>query len=467
MRPILEHDFLHERVSKIPRCGPAVTARLKKLNIEAVEDLVHHLPVRYEDHSHVSDVRELQEGEFSTVRVVVQQLRGRRGFRRRSMHVVEALVADETGSIRVVWFQQPYITKTIAVGDELFLSGKVSRDAFGLQFTSPSYEKTSKIETLHTACIIPIYGLTDGISQKQFRTLVKAALDKLNTIEDWIPAAVREELQVLPFASALHAIHFPSDLHAAEAARQRFQFDHALLHQLNQRVVLRYNTAVHGCPLPLDIAVVKNFISSLPFILTEDQKNAAYAILKDMEQNHPMNRLLQGDVGSGKTVVAAIAMRHAAAHGCTSILLAPTQILAEQHAHTLQKILCGAEEMPIVLMTAHTKKKVKLPKEPCIIVGTHALLHDTTKYPQLGLVVVDEQHRFGVAQRKAIKEKNKAGYTPHFLSMSATPIPRSLSLVLFGSLAVSLIKQMPAGRQPIKTRVVEEKYRAKAEQFAR
>lgn len=466
MRAIVDNDVLREPIIKLPRCGPAVASRLQRINILTIDDLLHHFPARYEDHSQVSDVRDLQESQFATVRVRIQQLRGRRAFRRRRIHVVEGLVGDDTGSVRVVWFQQPYITKTLAVGDEIFITGKVARDSFGVQFNSPSYEKTSKTETLHTARVIPIYGLTEGVSQKQYRTLVKAALDKVRDIPDWVPDEIRSEWRLPPYQTALYKIHFPEDLHDAEAARQRFQFDLAFLQQLNQIVVKRYNESVHGCPLPLDVEVVKNFITSLSFKLTDDQRKAAYAILKDMEEKHPMNRLLQGDVGSGKTVVAAVAMRHAAAHGCTSILLAPTQILAEQHAVTLEKILKAAD-VPVVLMTAHTKKKVTLPKGPCVVVGTHALLHDKTQYPQLGLVVVDEQHRFGVAQRKAIKQKNKAGYTPHFLSMSATPIPRSLSLVVFGSLAVSAIKQMPRGRKPIQTRVVEEKNRDKAEEFVR
>ncbi len=464
MRAVLSHEFLREPVFKLPRCGPAIAARLKKIGIVTIDDLLHHFPSRYEDHSVVSDVSAVHEGEYPTVRVRVAQLRARHAFRRGRVHVTEGLVADETGSMRVVWFQQPYVAKTLEVGDEIFLTGKIKRDGFGLQFSAPSFEKTSKNETLHTACVVPIYGLTEGVAQKQYRTLVKAAIDQMRGVDDWISTEICCEFGLLSYDRALHAIHFPEDPSEADEARRRFQFDHAFLYQLNQSVVKKYTASVQGCSLPLDVAVVKDFINALPFTLTEDQKKTAYAILKDMESAHPMNRLVQGDVGSGKTVVAAIAMRHAAAHGCTSILLAPTQILAEQHARTLEKVLAHAE-IPVVLMTATTK--TKLPKGPCVVVGTHALLYTPIKFPQLGLVVVDEQHRFGVAQRKAIKEKNKAGYTPHFLSMSATPIPRSLALIVFGSLAVSSIKQMPIGRKPIITRVVEAKHRERAAQFVR
>lgn len=466
MRASLQHEFLQESVTKLPRCGPAISSHLKKIGISTIDDLLHHFPMRYEDHSEVSDVRDAAEGQFITVRARLAQLRARQAFRRGRMHVTEGLATDETGSIRVVWFGQPYILKSLAVGDEVFLTGKVKRDGFGLQMNSPSFEKTTVAETIHTAGVIPMYGLTDGVGQKQFRTLVKAALDKLGVVDDWIPGDVLDEFKFLSYDAALRRIHFPADVYESGAARQRFQFDQAFLQQLNQLVVKKYNESVKGCSLPMDIEVVKNFIGALPFELTEDQKKSAFAILKDMEASHPMNRLLQGDVGSGKTVVAAIAMAHAASHGCTSILLAPTQILAQQHVVTLEKIFAAAE-IPIVLMTAATKKTVKLPKGPSIIVGTHALLHTPIKFPQLGLVVVDEQHRFGVSQRKAIKEKNKAGYTPHFLSMSATPIPRSLSLALFGSLAISSIRQMPRGRKAIMTRAVEDKNRSKAEQFVR
>lgn len=466
MRAILQHDFLQESITKLPRCGPAVASRLKKVGIETIDDLLHHFPMRYEDYSEVSDVRDLSEAQHATVRVRVAQLQSRRAFRRGGVHVTQGLVADETGSIRVVWFQQPYISKNLQVGDEIFLTGKIKRDGFGLQISSPSYEKTSKADILHTARVVPIYGLTEGVAQKQYRTLVKAAIDKTREVSDWIPAQIREEFHLPSLGHALRHIHFPADVHEAEEARIRFQFDQALLHQLNQKIVKKYNDSVHGCALPLDVDVVKGLIAELPFTLTEDQRKAAYAILKDMESPHPMNRLLQGDVGSGKTIVAAIAMRHVAAHGCTSVLLAPTQLLAQQHAATLERVLSAAE-IPVLLMTASTKKKVVVPKGPCVVVGTHALLHTPIKFPQLGLVVVDEQHRFGVRERKLIKEKNKAGYTPHFLSMSATPIPRSLSLALFGSLAVSSIKQMPVGRKPIITRVVEEKQRGRAQQFVR
>ncbi len=456
-------------IGKLPRCGPAIILRLKKIGIETVGDVLGHFPARYEDHSEVLDVSGLVAGEFGTVRVRVQQLRGRRAMYRRGMHVTEALVGDGTGSVRVVWFNQPFLTKTLSVGEEIFVSGKVAEDSFGLKFTSPIYERTDKNDTLHTARIVPIYGLTIGVGNKQFRSLVKSALDKVDAarpVHDWLPEEIRVENSLATYWHALEAIHFPENMHEVEESHLRFQFDQTFLHELNQRVVKRYTESVIGCALPLDVEIVKNFIAGLPFVLTDDQKKAVFAILKDMERSHPMNRLLQGDVGSGKTVVAAIAMRHAAAHGCTSILMAPTQLLAEQHSETLKKVL-GPSEIPVVLITQSTKKTATLPKGPCVVVGTHALLYEKVVYPQLGLVVVDEQHRFGVAQRKAIKAKNKAGYTPHFLSMSATPIPRSLALAVYGSLAVSSIKHMPVGRKPIATRSVAEKDRGKAVDFVK
>lgn len=467
MRPKSEDEKLYHDVVELPGVGPTFASALRKINLETIDDVLHHFPVRYDDRSQIRSISSLQDGEYVTVRGKVQQLRGRRAFRRRAMFVVEGLVADDTGSVRVVWFQQPFITKTLGVGDEIFLTGKVSGDSFGVQMSSPVYEKVLPDNSADIQSrVIPIYGLTEGVSQKQFRTIVKGALDLVGFVPDWIPDEIRSEWNFVTYDAALRTVHFPESVTVSEEARQRFRFDRALLQQLNQQIVKRYNASVPGCALPLDVGVVKEFISSLPFSLTEDQRKAAYAILKDMEAAHPMNRLLQGDVGSGKTIVAAIAMRHAAAHGCTSILLAPTQILAEQHVKTLERVFSGTD-IPIILMTAATKKKVALPKGPCVVVGTHALLHDKVQYPQLGLVVVDEQHRFGVAQRKAIKDKNKAGYTPHFLSMTATPIPRSLSLVLFGSLAVSIIRQMPAGRKAIQTKIVAETDRSKAEKFVR
>lgn len=450
-------------ISTLSRVGKATTTALQRLGIFNFADILNHFPVRYEDFSALLPVADLKPEQFVTVRVRVQQVRARRAWGRWRMQISEGLVADASGSLRVVWFGQHYIVKALTPGEEIFLSGRVRSGKLGLQLVNPTYEKVSDKENLHTARLVPMYPLTAGISQKQFRNLVAQVLERVGDLPNFIASDLRPSgAGFVNEKTALRAAHFPVDLNEAAVARNWFDFNEAVLIQLVRARAI--DSAAVARAIPFVAAATKKFVDHLPFVLTADQKKSAFAILKDLERARPMNRLLQGDVGSGKTVVAAIAAEAVARAGAQTVLLAPTQILAEQHAATLQTIFSHTN-IPVVLKTATHKNKI--PDEPCVIVGTHALIASKVKFFNVALAVVDEQHRFGVAQRRALKEKNLSALAPHFLSMTATPIPRSLALALFGDLAVSRLETMPLGRKIITTRVVAETNRARAVAFAR
>ncbi|MCX6781015.1 MAG: ATP-dependent DNA helicase RecG [Candidatus Magasanikbacteria bacterium] len=458
--------LLTQPVMTIPGCGEKIAKYLEKLDVKTVQDLFLHLPFRYEDHRAITPVAELVAGDSATVRVRVRQLRSRRAGRRVGMTIIEGLVGDDSGTVRVVWFQQSYLVKTLAIGEEIFLTGEVKQDRFGLQMVSPQYEKTNKPEALHSARIVPLYSLTEGLSHKQLRTLVAAAFEKYGSaISEWLPEELVKIAGAAPYATAMKAAHFPKDFDDLAAALQRFQFERALLQELQAGLIADFHAASLSRAFTFSVDELKSAVAALPFVLTDDQKKSVWAIIQDVGTERPMNRLLQGDVGSGKTVVAAIAAHPILTAGAKVLCMAPTQLLAEQHAKTFEKLFAGLG-WPIVLMVG-SGKRVAPPAGAAIIIGTHALIQDSVKFDEVGLVVVDEQHRFGVGQRKKIKEKNGAGYTPHFLSMTATPIPRSLALLASGTLSVSSIKQMPPGRKPVITRVVGPGARSKAEQFLR
>lgn len=456
---------LTQSVRAIPGCGETLAQYLKKLRIETVHDLMAYLPVRYEDHRTITKIKEVRVGESVTVRVRVQQLRSRRAARRAGMTLVEGLVGDDTGSLRVIWFRQAYLMKTLKVGEEIFLYGEVRADRFGLQLVSPQVEKIHGEAALHSARIVPLYSLTEGLSHKQVRTLVAHAFTKYGSaVTEWLPAELVAAGKCESYSHALRAIHFPHDFDELARATRRFQFERAFMQELQAGLIAQFHAAAHARAFAFLVEDLKTAVAALPFTLTDDQKKSVWAVVQDVAAAHPMNRLLQGDVGSGKTVVAALAMQPVLAAGAKVLFMAPTQLLAEQHAHTLAALFQNSS-WPVVKMLGG--KRAPPPAGPAVIIGTHALIQDAVQFDEVGLVIVDEQHRFGVEQRKKIKSKHVAGYTPHFLSMTATPIPRSLALLGSGALAVSNIHEMPRGRKPIITRIVTPRARIKAEQFVR
>ena len=454
------------------RVGKATSKKLQNLGLRTAEDLLFYFPFRYEDWSKILPISQLIYGTAGTCRGRVELIKNTRSFHKRK-NITEALVSDNSGSIKVVWFNQPFLTKILKVGDEIFLSGKVDFDRFGIHLTSPSYEKIGVSgETTHTARIVPVYRTTENLTNKQIRFLVKLVAPLALKAEDWLPAEIQKDFSLIDLNKALRQIHFPENVNLVKAARHRLKFNELFLIQL-RNLLLKNNLQKSTAPMvSFREEETKKFTAALPFKLTDGQRQSAWEIIGDLAAGKPMNRLLEGDVGSGKTMVAAIAILNVFLNGYRTILMASTEILAKQHFNTFCKLFSN---LKIGLVTRSEKKinNNELEKNndtefiinnSDLIVGTHALIQDNIKINKLGLAVVDEQHRFGVKQRQALKGDKES---PHFLSMTATPIPRTMSLVFYGDLDISVIKELPAGRKKIITKVVSPEKRNAAYEFIR
>src|SRR3989339_830632 len=654
---------LKTKVNKLNRIGKTLEKRLSRLGIVTVEDLLFYFPFRYEDYSEILSIAKLQNGQEVTIRGKIELINAKRSSRQRKI-VTEALISDGSDQLRLVWFGQPFISKTLYVGEEFYFSGKVKSDMFGLQMVSPSYErvKTSPAvtassqstspnrrgdevaSTLHTARIVPMYPLTAGITQKQLRFLMSQVVHVIDEIVDWVPEDVRDVADVMELKEAIRSIHFPENQAEINHAEKRLKFDELFILQLRAEM-LRQSIKVSKAPkIKFSEKAIQDFVSSLSFELTKDQKVASWEIIQDLEKGVPMNRLLEGDVGSGKTVVAAMATLDTVLNNYQVAIMAPTEILAKQHYESFTSLLSN-HDIGVCLLTRSMrffnrdkieinrdnveKENLSLKKlsdkivsgEINVIIGTHALLSDKIKFKDLALVIVDEQHRFGVEQRASLirgqtqteadscgnndvdvgdkvellyedltyrirkclfavrknlglghkeilyqnaleaefkkeklafeKEKTmsvmyegkkigvyrpdfvvedkiiielkalkfigknektqvwtylkgsnyklallanfspsdveierivydearenkksassqrKSALVPHFLSMTATPIPRSFALTIYGDLDLSIIKQMPKDRKVIKTRFVDDHNRQKAYDFIR
>jgi ATP-dependent DNA helicase RecG len=473
---------LHTKVTALNRVGKTLETRLKHLGIEVAEDLLWYFPFRYEDFSVIHNIAHLVDGMQVTVKGKIALIANRRSPRKKTM-LTEAMLEDGTEQLRVIWFGQQFITKSLSVGDEVYLSGKVKSDMYGVQMVSPSYEKVSEDkETAHTARVVPQYPLTAGITQKQMRFLVSQIIDLGKNIPEWLGDDIRDKADIMPLAEAIAVIHFPETMEEMKHAERRLKFDELFLLQLRAEMLRQSIAISKASEIPFKEEQTKQFVANLPFELTKDQKVVSWEILQDLEKSTPMNRLLEGDVGSGKTVVAALVMHAVYLQNIQSVMMAPTEILARQHFASIKKLLPDAKiglltgsemQSSQFEITGSSKKKKRQAfvdavavGEFDILVGTHALLTDDVQFKHLGLVIIDEQHRFGVEQRKTIRKKSGNPDTvPHFLSMTATPIPRSFALTLYGDLDISIIKTMPEGRKPIKTRLVEPHNREKAYGF--
>lgn len=451
------------------RVGRATSKKLQNLGLRTAEDLLFYFPFRYEDWSKILPISQMTYGSAGTCRGKVELIKNTRSFHRRK-NITEALISDESGSIKAVWFNQPFLTKLLKVGDEIYLSGKVDFDRYGIHLTSPSYEKVGMDgETMHTARIIPVYRTTENLTNKQIRFLVKLVAPLAPKIHDWLPQEIKKGLRLIDLSQALKQIHFPEDAFSAKAARRRLKFNELFLVQL-RNLLLKMNLRKSSAPeIIFNERETKKFTTSFPFKLTNSQRQAAWEILQDMGAGKPMNRLLEGDVGSGKTIVAAIAILNVFLNGYRTILMAPTEILAKQHFNTFCKLF---NDLQIGLVT-RSEKTANFEREKNkdtefiinnsdLIIGTHALIQDSVEINKLGLAIVDEQHRFGVKQRQALKGDKES---PHFLSMTATPIPRTMSLVFYGDLDISAMKELPSGRKKILTKVVPREKRDAAYEF--
>ncbi len=437
---------LETPIQEVKGIGPKTTEALHKAGIFTLRDLVYHLPRDYENFQQAQAISELKPGKV-TVKAKVEKTNLRR--MRRNLTLVEATLRDNSGAIRAIWFNQPYRAKQFDAGKEYYFSGTMALSFGHYQISNPSAILADDYDArASTAKIQPIYPARGPIKSQDFKKFMSTIKNNIALTPDMVPNFAGR-------ADALFDVHFPETVEAAKAGREYLAteelFSLLLAAKLNREDNQKLRTqAIRG-----DMKSLKSFIAKLPFRLTNAQRRATWEIIQDMEQEIPMNRLLQGDVGSGKTMVAALSCFVAAEAGMQAAIMAPTEVLATQHAESLSKLFNG--RLNIALLTGSTKRKSELKKhikngEVDLVIGTHALITDDTEFKNLGLAIIDEQHRFGVMQRQKLLAK--AHTMPHLLSMTATPIPRSLQLTIFGDLSVSILDEMPAGRQPITTKIV-------------
>ncbi|HET9951909.1 MAG TPA: ATP-dependent DNA helicase RecG [Candidatus Eisenbacteria bacterium] len=451
----------HDPIRYLKGVGPEMARRLERLGIVTVRDLLYHLPTGYRDRRSVTPIARVTPGVEVTVEAVVSSVEPRR--RRGGRSDLVASLRDSTGFLRAVWFNQSYVADKLKVGERYLFSG-TAQVFRGPELHNPEFEPAEGGDKLHVARLAPRYPLTEGVSERWIRTRIRDALDALPPVPDLVPEASREELKVPSLDRALRAVHFPETPEEAEPARRRLALEELLRLQIALQYARRRHRDRMAAPsLAAGAEAMRAFVRSLPFKPTGAQIRALASIAPDLDAVKPMRRLLLGDVGSGKTVVALAAAVRAAAAGRQTAFLAPTSLLAEQHAATAARLL-ASHDVRHALLTSATPEKERArilasvaSGETSLLLGTHALLERDLEYRALGLVVVDEQHRFGVRQRVALAQGDADGGTgtaPHLLVLTATPIPRSLAMTLYGDLDVSPLDEKPPGRAPIDTKIV-------------
>jgi ATP-dependent DNA helicase RecG len=454
-------DGLDSSVTRLPGIKKGYAGRLENLGIRTIGDILGLYPRRYDDYRSLKVISQLEYGEEVTIIGTVWDTHARES--RRGLSIVTCTLSDGTSTIQATWFNQPWLTKSLRPGGQIVLSGKVDEYLGRLVFQSPEWEPLDK-QLVHTGRLVPVYPLTEGITQKWLRQLVKETIDYwTQRLPDHLPQPSRERLGLLTLDEAVRQIHFPDNWEILESARRRLAFDEFLLIQLGVLRQRREWRSQPARPVAADDGLLQSFVGSLPFSLTNAQQRVLGEIVGDLRQPVPMSRLLQGDVGSGKTVLALAAMLVAAADGGQTALMAPTEILAEQHYRSIAGLVSTCEPIGqdprfrVHLLTGSTPAAERdeiyrqiAGGEARLVVGTHALIQEAVEFHDLRLVVIDEQHRFGVQQRAALRDKGTGN--PHILVMSATPIPRSLALTLYGDLDLSVLDEMPPGRQKIITR---------------
>jgi ATP-dependent DNA helicase RecG len=463
-------------------------SKLAKLGVQTIRDLLYFFPRRHLDYSQRKPIAELEVGEEQTVLATVWEARiARLG----PQQGTEVIVGDETGNMRAVWFNQPFLAKNFPTNAQLVLSGRVSEFKGNKVFESPEWELVEDKELIHTGRLVPVYPLTRGLYPRQVRNIVKRVLDNwVWQVTDFLPQEIKSRCHLLDLPEAIIQAHYP-DSHLVKAeARKRLAFDELFLLQLGVLGKKRdWQESQPGNAFTINRESLNRFLNSLPFALTQAQQRVLQDILADLQESRPMSRLLQGEVGSGKTVVATAALLVAANNGYQGAFMAPTEILAEQHFKNICQLLSkisnekdeqsnvccyhGLFSHPVTfaLLTGSLSEKEKAALHQQIqegkidiIIGTHALIQKAVEFSKLGLAVIDEQHRFGVLQRLALRQK---GFNPHILVMTATPIPRTLALTLYGDLDLSVIDELPPGRQEIKTRWLRPEQRGRAYDFLR
>ncbi|MCA9324810.1 ATP-dependent DNA helicase RecG [Candidatus Saccharibacteria bacterium] len=447
---------LDSPVRELRGVGDAVAKKLAQLGIKTVADLIDYYPRRYDDFSQLTPIVKLKPGPV-TIQATVKQATGR--YVRRGMHITEAVASDETSSVRLIWFNQPYRAAALKKEQQYYISGnfELSRQRFAIM--NPSVELASEFP-LNTARIIPIYKETKGLTSRQIRAALAQVQPLIETTHESLPSWMLEKYHLMNLAEAMLAIHFPESSQQLVDARRRLGFEEVFSIILASLMNKREIASEHAPPVKFDEKVAKDFVKHLPFKLTDAQRKVVWQIYQDLEKTQPMNRLVEGDVGAGKTVVAAMAAVMVLNADKQVALMAPTELLARQHANTIQSIvkpLGYGDEVGLLVgsMTKAQKEKARgaiKQGKLRFIVGTHALIQESVDMHELELIVIDEQHRFGVEQRKTLQAK--AGHMPHVLHLTATPIPRSLALTLYGELDISILDAKPAERLPIKTEII-------------
>ncbi len=458
---ILKTMDLEQPIEELKGVGEVLAKKLATVSVKTVQDLLDNYPRRYEDYSQVQDIVRIKPGPV-TIKAVIKQATGR--YVRRGMHITEAVASDETGSVRLIWFNQPYRARALKRDEEYFISGPLELNRQRLSIMNPSAELASTF-TVSTARIVPVYRETKGLKSVQIRKLLKDVFQKVE-ISESLPAWLLKDNHLIPRHKAVMTMHFPSSNEDLEAAKRRLGFEEVF--ELTLAALLNKHELSHqkALQIPFDEKLARDFVKHLPFRLTDAQRKTVWQIYKDMQTSQPMNRLIEGDVGSGKTVVAVMAAVMAMREGFQVALMAPTELLARQHAETIIQLLNPlglSEQVGLLIGSMPSKQKDAAYKrlvsgDMRLVVGTHALIQEKVDMHRLGLIVIDEQHRFGVEQRKKLQAK--AGHMPHVLHMTATPIPRSLALTLYGELDISVIDTKPEGRKPVKTKVCSPNSRA-------
>jgi ATP-dependent DNA helicase RecG len=442
-------------LTDIKGVGPELAKKLAVLGVHTVDDLLLNFPRRYNDFSQVSSIQSLHPGPV-TIEAYIKQVKGR--YVRRGMHITEAVASDETDSVRLVWFNQPYRANAIKPGQSYFISGQYELSRMRFAIMNPSMELVSEFP-VNTARIVPVYRETKGCTSNQIRKIMREAIPHIRQLSETLPDWLIKQEKLMPRSTAIEAMHFPQNGDVLAEAQRRLGFEEVF--ELSMASLLNKYELLQdvSIAIPFDEKLAKQFVGHLPFTLTDAQRAVVWQLYQDMQKTQPMNRLVEGDVGSGKTVVATMAALMVMAEGYQVAFMAPTELLARQHAETIYKLLepLGMHEKVALLVGGMKPLQKNMAYDhiakgqvQCII-GTHALIQEKVDMHTLGLVVIDEQHRFGVEQRKRLMAK--AGHMPHLLSLTATPIPRSLALTLYGELDVSIIAAKPAGRKPVTTEI--------------
>ncbi|MGY5266119.1 ATP-dependent DNA helicase RecG [Paraclostridium bifermentans] len=453
---------LNKEIKYVKGIGPKRANKLSKLGIFTVSDLLFYFPRQYEDRNNLRKIFELKDEEKVTIRAIVSSIETSNV--RKGLVITKVGVRDETGFARLVFFNQEYISSTLKKGDTVFVFGKVKKTSYGIEMSSCEVEQMSN-NPKSTCGIMPIYPLTYGLTNKELINIVKTVFSNEQIyIKEYLPNKIIQKYKLCSIDFAVKNIHSPTNKESLKVALYRLVFEEFLMLQLGLFLFKNGVTEKSGVKFEKEQNLVK-ILNSLPFKLTNAQNRALNEIIDDMNCEKVMNRLVQGDVGSGKTVVALLALANCVLNGYQGALMAPTEILAEQHFISLNETLSPFGINVGLLVGSLTKKqkdnvlqRVK-ENEIDILIGTHALIEDKVEFNNLGIVITDEQHRFGVRQRNKLSEK---GYNPDILVMTATPIPRTLALILYGDLDISIIDELPPGRQPIETLAVYKDKREKA-----